>query len=117
MRGDDLDSYATTFKHLAKVTGYDLANLRIVHLFAMGLKKGLRSAILHRDTQPTTFNEWVTQAQSKMQKFARRQAFKDRNFIKYQWAIPKHTNGRQERHHPNDIPTPMDVDPPVFTRV
>jgi len=60
MRGDDLNSYAATFKHLAKVTGYDLANLGTIHLFAMGLKKGLRSAILHQDTQPTTFNEWVT---------------------------------------------------------
>ena len=47
MRGDDLDAYATTFKHLAKVAGYDLANLGTVHLFAMGLKAGLRNAILH----------------------------------------------------------------------
>src|SRR6266566_8856576 len=27
MRGDNLDSYATTFKQLAKVAGYDLTNL------------------------------------------------------------------------------------------
>ncbi|HYT42340.1 MAG TPA: hypothetical protein VEP90_08330, partial [Methylomirabilota bacterium] len=60
MRGNDLDSYTTAFKHLAKVIGYDLANLGTVHLFAMGLKKGLRSAVLHRDTQPTTFDKWVT---------------------------------------------------------
>src|SRR6266566_6341983 len=117
MRGDDLDSYVAAFKHLAKVAGYDLANLGTVHLFAMRLKKGLRSAILHRDTQPITFNEWVTQAQSEMQKFAKRQAFEDKNFIKYQWATPKHTNGCQERCHPNDIPTPMDMDPLVFTKV
>jgi len=47
MRGNDLDSYATTFKHLAKVAGYDLTNLGTVHLFAMGLKGGLRNAILN----------------------------------------------------------------------
>ena len=94
MRGDDLNSYVAAFKHLAKVVGYNLANLGTVHLFTMGLKKGLRSAVLHRDTQPTTFDEWVTQAQSKMQKFTRRQAFEDKNFMKYQWATPRHTNRR-----------------------
>ncbi|HYT42339.1 MAG TPA: hypothetical protein VEP90_08325 [Methylomirabilota bacterium] len=52
-----------------------------------------------------------------MQKFTRRQAFEDKNYVKYQWATPKHANGCQERRHPNDIPTPMDMDPPVFTRV
>jgi len=86
MRGDDLDSYTATFKHLAKVAGYDLANLETVHLFAMGLKAGLRNTILHRDNQPTTFNEWVATAQSKMQKFARRQAFANKDYAKYQWA-------------------------------
>ena len=72
MRGNDLNAYATTFKHLAKVAGYDLTNLGTVHLFTMGLKAGLRNAILHQDNQPTTFDEWVTTAQNEMQKFARR---------------------------------------------
>jgi len=117
MRADDLDAYATTFKHLAKVAGYDLTNLGTVHLFAMGLKGGLRNAILHQDNQPTTFNEWLSTAQNEMQKFARRQAFKKRDYMKYQWTTPKHTSGCQNGCHPNDIPTPMDVDPPVFTRV
>ncbi len=49
MRGNDLDSYTATFKHLAKVAGYNLTNLGTVHLFAMGLKAGLRNAILHQD--------------------------------------------------------------------
>lgn len=121
MRGEDLDSYVATFKHLAKVAGYDLANLGTVHLFAKGLKKNLRIAIMNRDTQPTTFIEWVNQAQLEQQKFARRQAFERDDLIQYRWTTPKQTNGhhhhRQERRHPNDIPVPMDVDPPVFTRV
>ena len=118
MRDDDLDSYVATFKSLAEDAGYDLANLGTVHIFAAGLKKGLRSAILHRDTQPTTFDEWVTQAQSEMQKFARRKAFEDKNYAQYAWAIPKRGNGHcEERRHPNDIPVPMDVDLPIYTRV
>jgi len=117
MRGDNLDAYATTFKHLAKVAGYDLANLGMVHLFTMGLKAGLRNAILHRDNQSTMFNEWVTTAQNEMQKFARRQAFERKDYTKYQWTTPRPTSTRQNGCHPNDIPTPMDVDPPVFSRV
>jgi hypothetical protein len=122
MKGDNLDSYVATFKHLAKRAGYDLTNLGTVHLFAYGLKKGLRSAIMHRDTQPDTFEQWVTAAQNEQKKFARRQAFDKADFVKYQWAAPRRTNGyhqggQQERRHPNDIPVPMDIDTPVFTRV
>src|SRR6266566_6559124 len=106
MRGNDLDAYTATFKHLAKVAGYDLTNLGTVHLFIMGLKGGLRNAILHRDNQPTTFNEWVIIAQNKMQKFARRQAFERRDYTKYQWTTPKHTSTRQNGCHSNDILTP-----------
>ena len=117
MRDDDLDSYATTFKHLAKVTGYDLANLGTVHLFAMGLKAGLRNAILHWDTQPTTFDKWVNTAQNELQKFTRRQAFQHKDYMKYQWSTPKRTNGQSNGWHPNDTTVPMDVDSLVFTRV
>ncbi len=52
-----------------------------------------------------------------MQKFARRQAFERKDYMKYQWTTPKYTNGCQNKHHPNDVLTPMDVDPSVFTRV
>ena len=114
MRGDDLDSYIATFKHLAKQAGYALTEAGTVHLFTLGLKDKLMDAILHRDTQPNTFDEWVTAARTELQKYTRRQAFKNPNFAKYQWTQPRH----QERYrHPNDRTVPMDVDPPVFTQV
>ena len=38
MRGDELDSYISTFKHLASRAGYALAEAGTVHLFVLGLK-------------------------------------------------------------------------------
>jgi hypothetical protein len=114
MRKDDLDAYIATFKHLAVQAGYALTEAGTVHLFALGLKRELMNAIMHRDTQPVTFQQWVDAAHTEQQKFMRRQAFTHPNFAKYQWTQPqRHVDHR----HPNDRPTPMDVDPPVFTQV
>ena len=116
MRQDDLDGYVATFKHLAKESGYALDAEGTIHLFARGLKPGLLDAILHRDTQPNTMDEWVTQAQTEQQKFARRQAMRNPNFARYEWTQPTaKRNGH--RRHANDETVPMDVDPPVYGRL
>ena len=73
-------------------------------------------AVLHQDTQPTTFDEWVTMAKTELQKYTRRQAFKNPEYAKFQWIRPKH-NGHDHYRHPNDQTVPMDIDPPVFTQV
>jgi hypothetical protein len=70
MRGDDLDGYVSTFKHIAKDAEYALDANGTIHLFALGLKPGLLDAILHRDAQPNTMEEWITSAQTEQQKYA-----------------------------------------------
>jgi hypothetical protein len=62
MNKDNLDTYVATFKHLAKVAGYTMNEPRTTYLFALGLKQELMDAILHRDTQPMTLDDWITQA-------------------------------------------------------
>jgi hypothetical protein len=89
MKKDDLDAYIATFKHLASRAGYALTEAGTIHLFALGLKLALLDAILHRDTQPTTFNQWTEAARIKLQKFVCRQTFKNPPFLKYQWVKPQ----------------------------
>jgi len=62
MKGDDLDSYIAAFKRLAKEAGYALDAAGTVNIFALGLKRGLMAAILHRDNQPDTMEDWITAA-------------------------------------------------------
>jgi hypothetical protein len=114
MRKDDLDAYIATFKHLASKAGYALTEAGTVHLFALGLKPALLDAVLLRDTQPTTFTQWAEAARTELQKFVHRQTFKNPSVTKYQWVKPQRP---VDRRHPNDIPTPMEVDQPVFTQV
>jgi Retrotransposon gag protein len=64
MNKDDLDTYVATFKHLAKVAGYTMNEPGTTYLFALGLKQGLMDAILHRDTQPVTLDDWINQART-----------------------------------------------------
>jgi protoheme ferro-lyase len=117
-----LDGYIATFKHLAKEAGYTLDAEGTIQLSAHSLPKGLASAIMYRDSQPSTMDEWITAAQTEMQKFARRQAFINPRFMKYQWVRPTTDNNNNKclthRHcHPNDEVVPMDVDPPAYTNL
>ena len=70
MKGDVLDGYIAAFKHLAKEAGYALDVAETVNIFALGLKRGLMAAILHRDNQPDTMEDWITAARTERQKFA-----------------------------------------------
>jgi hypothetical protein len=89
MNKDDLDTYIATFKHLAKVAGYTLNEPGTTYLFALGLKQGLMDAILHRDTQPVTLDDWITQAQTEQRKFVQRQAMKNPHAMRFAWLQPQ----------------------------
>ena len=122
MRIGGLDDYTTAFEHLAALAGYDLADQGVVYLYAKGLERGLLSTILHRQKTPETFAEWKDAARNELQVMERRHAMLDADKRKYRWVLP-HAMQRHNGHsntpkcHPNDETVPMDVDPPVFTRV
>jgi Retrotransposon gag protein len=89
MNKDDLDTYVATFKHLAKVARYTMNEPGTTYLFALGLKQGLMGAILHRDTQPDTLDEWITQARTEQRKFVQRQAMKNPHAMRFAWLQPQ----------------------------
>jgi hypothetical protein len=60
MKDDDLDTYISAFKHLARDAGYDLTAMGTVDLFALGLREKLFNACMYRQMQPESFNDWVT---------------------------------------------------------
>jgi hypothetical protein len=97
MRGDDLDSYVSTFRHIARDAEYALDANGTIHLFALGLKPGLLDAILHRNAQPNTMEEWITSAQTEQQKYARRQALKYPHQAHFQW-VNQRQPPRQQRN-------------------
>ena len=119
MRPRGLDDYIATFKHLAKQVGYDLGDKGLVLQFAKNLDWGLAQTILHREQIATTFAEWETSAQKELQLMEQQHAWFKSERYKYAWVTPKHLQGCNGHHkrHPNDETVPMDVDPPVFTRV
>jgi hypothetical protein len=59
MQGNNLNNYIATFKKLARDAGYALDAQGTIFIFTTGLKPGLRKAILHREYQPNTMNEWI----------------------------------------------------------
>jgi hypothetical protein len=121
MRGDNFDSYAATFKYLAKQAGFALTADATIHLFTLGLNPKLQTAIIARDHEPATMDDWITAAQTEMCKAAKLQTFNQPGAKKYTWVQapqPHHRerNGHRHQHHPNDESVPMDVDPPIFTQ-
>ena len=116
MKGEDLEGYIVTFKHLARKAGYELDAKGTTRLFALGLKRKLMDAVMHRNTQPETMNEWIDAATREQRKYYNRQAYTHPDHIRYEWTTQSHRrNGH--RRHPNNETVPMDVDPPVFTQV
>ena len=117
MKGDDLDTYIATFKHLAREAGYELTAAGTVNMFALGLKPAIMSACMSREIQPLTMAEWETAARRELKNTARFQSMKNPTWMRYQWTNPK-SNGYKPAHDADNRPyMPMDVDPPVFTRI
>jgi hypothetical protein len=127
MRGNDLDTYISTFRHLAKDAGCSITDVAVQHMFLRGLDQGLLSAVLDRETQPTTMEGWENAARREKEKYTLKQAMLHPTSQKYRWiAQQQHGRSQQQHHgshrnghrrHPNDMPVPMDVDPPVFAQV
>ena len=100
----------------------DLSDQGVVHLYAKGLERGLLSTILHHQKTPEMFAQWKESVRNELQVMERCHAMLDSDKCKYGWVLPRamqQRNGHSNtpRHHPNDKTVPMDVDPPVFTRV
>ena len=56
---DNLDTYISEFKRLARDSGYPLNDVGTIELFKRGLKKGLFDTIIDSDVyDPTTQNPW-----------------------------------------------------------
>jgi hypothetical protein len=119
MKDDDLDTYISKFKHLARDAGYDLTAMGTVDLFALGLREKLFNACMYRQTQPESFNDWVTAAKEELIKRARRYAMQESAYQSrpYHGKSYQAANGRQRYIHPNDRVIPMEVDPPVTTYI
>jgi hypothetical protein len=86
MRGNDFDSYCATFKYLAKQAGFALTMDATIHLFALGLNPKLRTAIIARDQEPATMEDWITAAQTETCKAAKLQTFNQPGAKKYTWV-------------------------------
>jgi hypothetical protein len=110
MREGNLDSFVSVFKQLAKKAGYDLTAQGTIDLFYRGLTRDLLQAIMTRDTQPDTFQEWVDAAQKELQKQQHRNAILYPQ--RYQRPDRPHSHSRNGhlQRHPNDRTVPMDVD-------
>jgi len=115
MRGNDLDTYIATFKHLANQANYQLNDTTTIHHFTRGLERGLQNAILYHEQLPATFEQWVEAAQQEREKHVYRQALINPQAQKYKWIECPKCNGL--RQHSNDESVPMDIDPPEFTQV
>jgi hypothetical protein len=76
----------------------------------MGLTKPLLEAILNRDTEPTTMDEWVTAAQTELRKHHNRQSMLNPGKHTYKWVHAAQNAKPQRYIHPNDRTVPMDVD-------
>jgi hypothetical protein len=63
MRGNNLDTYIATFKHLANQANYQLNDTATIHYFARGLERELQNAILYHERLPATFEQWVEATQ------------------------------------------------------
>jgi hypothetical protein len=115
MRGNNLDTYIVTFKHLTNQDNYQLNNTMTIHHFTKGLERGLQNAIMYCKQLPATFEQWVEATQQEREKHIYRQALINPQAQKYKWIeCPRH-NGL--RHYPNNETVSMLVNPPEFTRI
>ena len=80
---DNLDTYISDFKRLARDSGYPLNDVGTIELFKRGLKKGLFDTIIDSDVyNPTTqnpwdFEHWTKEAIKQHGKWKEKVSFKD----------------------------------------
>jgi hypothetical protein len=99
MRGDDFNSYCATFKYLVKQAGFALTTNATIHLFALGLNPKLQTAIIARDQEPATMEDWITAAQTETRKAAKLQTFNQPGAKKYAWVQVLQPQYRERNRH------------------
>jgi hypothetical protein len=99
MRGDNFDSYTVTFKYLVKQARFALTADATIHLFALGLNPKLQTAIIARDCEPTTMDDWITTAQTETCKAAKLQTFNQPCAKKYAWVQAPQPCHREHNGH------------------
>jgi hypothetical protein len=99
MRSNNFDSYAATFKYLAKQAGFALTADTTIHLFALGLNPKLQTAILAWDHKPTTMDEWIIAMQTETCKAAKLQTFNQPGTKKYAWVQAPQPHHREHNGH------------------
>jgi hypothetical protein len=119
MKDDNLDTYISTFKHLAQDAGYDLTAMGMVDLFALGLREMLFNVCMYRQMQPESFNDWVTATKEELIKRTRRYAMQESTYQSHPYHGKSYqaANGCQCYVHPNNRVIPMDIDPPIHTYI
>ena len=106
---DNLDTYISEFKRLARDSGYPLNDVGTIELFKRGLKKGLFDAIIDSDVydpaaqNPWNFERWAKEAIKQPGKWKEKVSFKDnyRTGLYKAFGVKKNpnNNGRKTTSH------------------
>ena len=114
---DNIDTYISTFRHLAKNAGYLPDAAATIDIFLKHLDQRLLTKILNQETEPNNMARWEKAAQIEY-----KQAYKKAVMLqlqKYEWNPPLlWWNGKGRSWHPDEDPwpyVPMDIDKPSFT--
>jgi hypothetical protein len=88
-------------------------------LFALGLREKLFNVCMYRQTQPESFNDWVTATKEKLIKRAQRYAMQESTYQSHPYHGKSYqaANGHQHYIHPNNRVVPMEINPPVTTYI
>jgi len=62
MKGDEINKYIATFKHLLARAGWDRAAHGSIEMFKQGLQKGIHTSILQKDPLPIGIDQWQAAA-------------------------------------------------------
>ena len=115
---DNLDTYISDFKRLARDSGYPLNDVGTIELFKRGLKKGLFDAIIDSNVyDPTTqnpwdFEHWTKEAIKQHGKWKEKVSFKDdyRTGLYKTFGVKRNPNSNNGRKTTSQGGHYMDVD-------
>ena len=88
MKGNNLDTYTTTFRHLVEEAGYNITDKHCYKRYGTGLPRHQLAAILKQDQTPTSFNEWVLAAKTELMKQAEFDSTMGTGRQHYEWRTP-----------------------------
>ena len=116
---DSIDTYISTFRHLAKAAGYLPDAAATIDIFLKHLDWRLLVKILDWETEPVNMARWKEAAWVEYKRAHKKVVMLWPQ--KYEWnPPPPQWNGRGRNWYPDEDPwpyVPMDVDEPTFTHV